>query len=425
MSFSPSSSDRRSRESSPSGSVAEPEEPPVETATDPRFSVRRRLVWGIVALVSAASLGLAGAVRSGLFDAKSDAVGGGSNREPTVRTATARRTTIRLSMEQRGDLDAEVAELASQVTGRVTEIRVDLGDRFQRGDLLVRIDASLAQHQIAEARTQETAADASLQRAEAELAAAEIELERSRKLRAQELISDRELNARSSAVAVARAQVATAQAQRKQAAARVSLLGYEASEARLVAPFDGSVAARYLDPGSLVQPGARVLRLVQQGPLRVEFRVPERDLGHLEVGMPLEVTTQATGEQRFPGKVARRSAEISRVDRSVTVQGVLDTATSQLLPGMYATVHLELGRLENVVVVPNAAVVERELRGGQRTGVYRVDAGVARWQEVTVRGSAGDVAAVTPLAEGAEVITLGPDTLRDGTKVRVAKGDEK
>jgi RND family efflux transporter MFP subunit len=388
---------------------------------DSRGVVRqRRRVWWAAALVSVVALGIAGAARLGAFDAAEDAPDGPAGRVPTVRTAVAKRSSLRLSMEQRGDLDAEVAELSSQVMGRVIEVPVDLGDHFERGSLLVRIDASQAQYQVAEARTQVLSADAALERAEAEQAAAASELERGRKLRAEQLISEEALDARSSAVAVARAQVATARAQQKQAAARVSLLDHEASETRLVAPFDGSVAARYLDPGSLVQPGARVLRLVQDGPLRVRFRIPERDVGHIEPGMPLEVTTQATGSRRFAGKVTRRSSEVSRVDRSVTVQGVLAGETPQLLPGMYATVHLELGQLENAVVVPSAAVVERETRDGPRTGVYRIEKGVARWQDVTVRGSSGDLTAVAPLAIGTEVVTLGPDTLRDGMPVRVA-----
>jgi len=389
-------------------------------SSESRVVAPRRRTWWTVAVVSVAALSLAGAVRLGAFDTGAGESEGQAGRVPAVRTAVAKRSSLTLSMEQRGDLDAEVAELSSQVMGRVTEIRVDLGDHFQRGTLLARIDASQAQHQVAEARTQVSSANAALQRAEAELAAAEVELERGRKLRAEQLISEQDLDARTSAVAVARAQVATARAQQQQAAARVSLLDYEASETRLVAPFDGSVAERYLDPGSLVQPGARILRLVQDGPLRVRFRVPERDVGHVEPGMRLEVTTQATGERRFVGRVTRRSAEVSRIDRSVIVQGVLDAETPKLLPGMYATVHLELGRLEDVVVVPSAAIVEQD---GQRTGLYRIENGVARWQDVVVRGSSGELTAVSPLTVGTEVVTLGPDTLRDGMSVRVAGDD--
>ena len=384
---------------------------------------RRRVWWGVAAL-SLTALALAGATRLGAFDGE----GGDSSptrpgQVPTVRTALAKKSSLRLGAEYRGDLVAEGAELSSQVTGRVMEIRVDLGDHFKKGDLLARIDATQAQRQVAEARTQVSSANAALQRARAELAAAELELQRGQSLHVERLISDQELDARTSAVAVARAQVATAQAQQTQAAARVSLFDYEASETRLVAPFDGAVADRYLDPGSLVQPGARVLRLVHDGPLRVRFRIPERDLSHVAQGMPLEVTTQATGAQRFAGTLTRRSAEVSQLDRSVTVEGVLDADTVKLLPGMYATVHLELGRLDDVVVVPSEAIVERPTREGVRTGLFVVDGDVAKWHNLSVLGSSEDLTAVKPLEPGTMVVTLGPDTLRDGASVRVAEDD--
>ena len=382
---------------------------------------RRRVWWG-VAVISLVASTLAAVAR---LPASSEKNGAGAPRDraPTVRVATAKRASLPLSAEYRGDLDAKAAELSAQVTGRVVEMAVDIGDHFAKGDLLARIDPSEVQHQVAEALTQVSAADAAQQRAQAELAAAQTELERGEKLASQNLLSEQDLEARRSAVAVAQAQVSTAHAQRRQAAARVALYNHEARETRLLAPFDGAVAERYLDPGSLVQPGKRVLRLVAAGPLRVRFPVPERDVGRVEVGMPLEVTTQATGKKRFTGTVTRLAAEVSRLDRSVAAEGVLTEQTPKLLPGMYAIVHLELGRLDGAVVVPSAAVFQRETQSGTRTGVYLVDGSAARWRDVTVKGSSGDQSAVTPLEPGATVITLGPSTLRDGMAVQVAKDE--
>ncbi len=398
---------------------------PVQSAAAPP---RRARVWWSVAVISVVAVVLAVLTVTGVLG------GGGTNeqtasarsgsRPPAVGTAVAQRASLTVTAEHRGETKATVAELSSRVTGRVTEIRVDLGDVFKKGDLLARIDATLAERQAAEARAEVSSGEAALQRATAELAAARVELERGQNLYSERLVSEQELDARRSAVQIAEAQVSAAKAQQKQAAARVALSYQNVTEARLVAPFDGAVAERHLDPGSLVQLGSPVLRLVKKEPLRVSFRVPERDLSHVKAGMPIEVTTQATGPRRFSGVVTRRSAEVGRLDRSVTVEGVLAEETPLLLPGMYAVVHLVLRTLEDVVVVPSAALVERSTPEGESTGVYVVEGTRAKWRDVRILGSAESTTAVEPLNEGAVVITLGPDNLRDGGEVRVA-GDDK
>jgi len=71
------------------------------------------------------------------------------------------------------------------------------------------------------------------------------------------------------------------------------------SRALLLAPFDGAVSERYLDPGAVVQPGTRVLRVVRQGPLRVRFRLTQREVSRVSVGSPIQVTTQSNGAREF------------------------------------------------------------------------------------------------------------------------------
>src|SRR5690606_15262606 len=141
-------------------------------------------------------------------------------------------------------------------------------------------------------------------------------------------------------------------------------------------------------------PGTRVLRLVRRGPLRVRVRVPERDLGRIAVGKELTVTTQATGDRAFPGKVERIAAEVSRLDRTVAVDGVLDAETPELRPGMYAVVSLVLGELVNATVVPSEAIVERA-EADRKQGVFVFDGGKAVFRALVVEGEADGLSAVT------------------------------
>src|SRR5690606_28349819 len=145
------------------------------------------------------------------------------------------------------------------------------------------------------------------------------------------------------------------------------------AQTQVLAPFDGAIAQRYLDPGAIVQPGTPILRMVADGNLRVRFRAPESALSLVDVGQPLTLRTQSTQGETFAGLVTRRSAEVSPVDRSVAVEGELEQKTSRLLPGMYANVTVSAETLKNALVVPNAALVERYRAGQPQTGVYVVD----------------------------------------------------
>jgi RND family efflux transporter MFP subunit len=386
---------------------------------------RRRATWWIVAAISLSALVLASLTGLGAIKRETGR-GSGAGKATTVpvRVAQARQRSMTLTAEYRGELVADAAELAAEVTGRLLEVRVNIGDRFKKGQLLARVDSSQTQRQVAEAQAQTRAAEAERQRVAAELDAARVELNRGLEMFEQQLISTQELDAYKSKVAVLEAQLEASEAQRAQARARIATLGEILADASLHAPFDGAVAERHLDPGSLVQPGKTILRLVQTGPLRIRFRVPERDLGELKPTLPFQLTTQATGTRHFAGKIQRISAEVAREDRSVAVEGVLDEETELLRPGMYAVVWLTLNELAHAVVVPSRALLERPgAQGKIQRGLFVVEAGTAHFRPVTVRGTAGNLSAVAPLQPGKNVVTLGHENLRDGAAVQIVRDD--
>ena len=248
----------------------------------------------------------------------------------------------------------------------------------------------------------------------------------------EELLSDQEYERVSAQLATARANVSASEAQVAQAQARLSLLQQQLDDTRVLAPFDGTVAARYLDRGALVQPGVAILRVVEQAPLLVQFRVPERDLGIISSGVAFEVTTKATGDGTFSGIVRRISGEVTRSDRTALVEGELTTTTPLLRPGMYADVRVALRELDDVQLVPGTAVLDRvDASGRQSFGVFVSERGeassdgetdLARWSEVELLGASGSVSAIrSGLDEGQLVLTLGHAELLDGTPIRVVQ----
>lgn len=379
---------------------------------------RRRRVWLGVALVVAPVVVGAVLLRFGGASAGAEPVAREAEAAP-VRVAAVEKRTLTLRVEYRGELDADAAELAALVTGTLESVAVNIGDPVERGALLARIDPTRAVRAAAEGHAQVKGAVAAIARVDSELGLARVELERAERLATQGLIAEQDLVALRARVRALEAEALTAQATKEQARARVGVLGQTVDETRLVAPFDGAVSERFLDPGALVQPGTRVLRLVRRGPLRVRFRVQERELSRLAVGKAVTIKTQATGDRRFAGTVERVGAEVNRLDRMIPVEAVLEAEQPALRPGMYAVVSLELETLTGATGVPAEAVVTRQ-ESDQQRGVYVVEGDTARFRPVTVTGEAEGLAALRgPVSPGNRVVVIGQQQLRDGARVRV------
>lgn len=326
-------------------------------------------------------------------------------------------------VEYRGELVADAADLAAQSVGRLLEVYKNLGDEVVAGEVLARVDASEGRRLYAEALAQAEAMQATKRRAEAQLALAQAEADRAGRLLAEGIMSEQEALTQRSAVEVLAAEIKTIEAQQAAARARAALFRNQVAESRIVAPFGGAVAERYLDPGATVQPGTQVLRIVASGALRVRFRIPEKDLARVQLGSAFTLTTQATASRRFRGTVERLSAEVSRADRSVAAEGVLSDTSAALRPGMYATLTLYVETLRAQTLIPTAALATRIADDGEQRQRVRVidDEGRVRALDVQVLGSAGNEAAVTGISVGDRVVTLGHEGLSDGARVRVVE----
>lgn len=389
---------------------------------------RARRVWLVVAVLSAAALLLASTAaslgRRGPAGPPVRAEGAGpasrSEKPQPVRVAPVRRDSVPLEAEYRGELVAHVAELAAQGSGRLLEVKKNLGDRFTKGEVLAVVDARETRRLLGEAKAQVGSAEAQMERGRAELEAARVEAKRARGLLSEQLLSEQQTLALEARLPVLEAEIKAADAQRAASASRVLLYQEQLAQARLSAPFDGAVAERHLDPGATVQPGTSVLRLVQGGPLRVRFRASEQHLARLEPGKVLSVTTLGTGAKKYAGVVERISAEVTRADRTALAEGVLDAETADLRPGMYATVRVELGTLEHATLVPSTALMTRVEGGETRQGVFVVKDGRAEYRRVEVLGFHDDDAALGGLDAAETVVVFGQGSLKSGDAVAVA-----
>ncbi len=352
-----------------------------------------------------------------------------------VRAAAATIGNLDLMSTYPGEIVGEVADIAPEVSGVLRQINVRIGDRVQQGQTLAVIDDVNLRNQAQEAGGQLGVAEANERRAQAELLSATAEHVRASELMEQRLLSEQEFDRIEATLATQQANVAASKAQSQQARARLRLLEQQLSDSRVVAPFAGTVSDRYVDRGTLVQPGTPLIRLVQDTELHVQFRVPERDLGNVRVGVPFASTTVATRDQTFGGVVERVAGEVSRTDRTAIVEGRLHEVSDVLKPGMYAEVRVQLEEVIDSILVSSQAVVERVAADGKESvGVFVLydapdatdeETRTAVWVDVDVLGSSeGRTAVRGNLRENDMVLTMGHADLRDGAIVRVVQVEQ-
>ncbi|WP_426959425.1 efflux RND transporter periplasmic adaptor subunit [Muricoccus radiodurans] len=281
---------------------------------------------------------------------------------------------------------------------RVAEVLVEEGDRVRAGQALVRMDEALLRATLGQAEAAVTEAEAALRNARQDLARA-AELSRTGN-------TPRQTFEQREAVALqAQARVASAVARREEVSARLA-------QARIVAPTDGIVSRRSVLPGNVTAAGQEMLRMIRDGRLELDARVPELELAALRPGQPVQVTH---GDRVIMGEVRSLAPTVSAETRLGVVHVALP-ADSGLRPGMFARAEIRPGDAPGLTV-PQASVVFRE----GRPAVFVVQGERVALRPVTIgRRAEGRVEVTAGLTDGERVVASGAGFLSDGDRVRVA-----
>lgn len=340
-----------------------------------------------------------------------------SERPTAVESAPVGVTDLVIEARYAGEVAGSTADLAATVAGEIRRVHVRVGDRVAAGDALVELDDRILRHELEEARATLAAATARIAEARSSARTVRLELERTEPLAADGLVAEQQLDALRTRRDAAETALAVAVADQAQARARVARLEQRLADATLRAPWAGVVALRNVDPGSFVQVGVPLIRLVADDPLWLRFRVPERDLFEVEVGMPVRL--RLPGHARpVTGRISGIAGEVSAGDRLALVEARLGADPGTVRPGQFGDVSVTRRILPDARVVPQAALLERSRELDRETGVFIVLDGRAHWRPVELRGRAGDRAAVAgDLAEGDRVLVMGHDSLVDGAPV--------
>lgn len=253
-------------------------------------------------------------------------------------------------------------QVGAQVSGRITKVFADFNSRVKAGDLLAEIDPTLFGAQIDTNRAQLQAATASVTRAESNLLTTRQRVERAKKLVAEGIGSQADLDTAQGAYDVAVADVAAAKAQVAQITAVLRSSKTNLDYTRIFSPIDGIVISRAIDPGQTVAASfqAPTLFVIAQDlrKMRVLADIDEADVGRLKEGMGAEVSVDAFPGEAFKGTVSQVRYSPLNVSGVVTYAAVIEVENPdvKLRPGMTATVTIRSAEAKGVTRVPNAAL---------------------------------------------------------------------
>jgi HlyD family secretion protein len=352
-----------------------------------------------------------------------------ARRRETVTTVTLQTRDVRRTLVVLGQVRSPSrAGLGAAVAGVAVEVRVEEGARVRAGDALVVLEdreerASVAQAEAALAEVMAAVA-ADVEQGQREVSDAEREAGRLRALLAEGAIPLQRVEQAERRVADAqtrlnalRASVGAAGANATVARARAALEGARARLAltRIVAPADGTVLERRVEPGDAVQPGRVLVVVAADGPTEIVAFPAEENLSRIVEGAHARVSADAFPADTFGAAVTLLGPAVDPAQGTIEVRLAVPEPPPYLRPDMTVSVNLEAGRKTGASVLPVEAV--RGL-GTDAPWVAVVRDGRLQRRDVTL-GLRGD--AFVEVVAGVQVgepVVLGAQTLEPGARVR-------
>ena len=287
--------------------------------------------------------------------------------------------------------------IASEVAGMVREIGFDSGAFVRKGEVLVKLDSSAEEAQLAAAK------------AEADLARAQ--LHRQRSLREANASSPADLDA--------------AEARAKQAAANAAALEATIAKKTIRAPFDGRISIRQVELGQVLASGTAIATLVAVDPIHADFWLPQQALAELKVGMVAKLHSDVFPQASWEGKVTTINPEVDVASRNVRVRATFSNPDGRLRPGMFVNVEVLSPEKRSILIIPATSV----LYAPYGDSVFAVeekkdDPGkgtlIARQKFVRLGERKGDlVEVISGVAKGETIVSSGAFKLRNNASVVV------
>lgn len=247
----------------------------------------------------------------------------------TVSTVRAAYEEWQPSLSAVGSLRAvRGVDLASEVSGLVDTVHFRSGEEVSAGALLVKL---VVQSDLA--RLDALKAEAALAKSVSDRAEKQLE-----------------------AQALSQAQLDTERAKLKVAQAAVLEQQALIAKKSLRAPFAGQLGISAVNPGQYLNPGDKVVTLQQLDPIHLDFALPQGSLSQLKPGMRIDASTDAFPGENFLGQISAIDPVVDAQTRNIRIQATLKNPGRKLLPGMFANINIAAGASKRYLTLPQNAV---------------------------------------------------------------------
>src|SRR6056297_342908 len=297
------------------------------------------------------------------------------------------------------------ATLSTRMMGHVESLPVKIGQKVNKGDLLISINN-------VDLRAKKAQVEASITEATVAFNNAKKDYERFQNLFNENSASQKELDDMTARYEMAKARLEAANQMKNE-------VNSQFAYANIRAPFSGVVTNTYIDEGDMANPGVPLVSVESPGGFEVVAKVAENNISSIEVGTKAQILVK-TFDTIITGKVSELSASAQNTGGQYLMKVLLDKTEAKILSGMYAAVRLEAENESNgktVVTVPSKALVHK----GQLTGVYTLgqdNVALLRW--LRLGDSYGDeVEVLSGLSKGDQYIVSAEGKLYNGVKVSI------
>jgi len=282
----------------------------------------------------------------------------------------------------------ETVVLRSEVAGRIAYLAFKDGETVSKGHTVLKLDAAVQEAELAQAK--------------AELALGQTNFDRSKDLAQRKFVSDSALDQAAANLRVLEAKFQLAKARLDRTVIR--------------APFSGQLGLRNISLGDYVKEGTDLVLLEDVVSLKIDLRLPERYLGRLKKGQPIQVLIDAFSDKTFKAQVEATDIQVDANGRFVLVRGVMANPGGSLRSGMFARASLTLAERKGAVMVPEEAITPI----GNELFVWLAIEGKAKRVKVqTGLRQDGLVELIGDVRGGDQVVIAGQQRLmRDGQEVR-------
>ncbi len=370
-----------------------------------------------------------------------------------VRMADVKAREINRVVETTGTLfPFEEAVISAEIDGKAEEVRFDLGDVVEKGQVLVRINDEEQRLQVQQSeaqlrqsmerlglkteteRVKDIRETPDVRKARADLTEAEQRFKRTQQLVEQNIGAKSELDQASSRYQAAQAAYDSTVNQARNLIqeverfrANMEIQRKRFRDTTVKAPFRALVKERQVSPGQFVRTNTPLFVLVKTDPIRLRIEIPERMAPWIKLNQVVDVSLEAFEGRKFIGKIWRISPTVDQSKRTFVAEAIIDNKAGELKAGSYAKAHVPTSKNERIIVVPQRAVYY--VLGSNKAFV--VKDGVIDARDVKLGDRVDqDVEILEGLAEGERVATSQMVKLDTGTKVTLAvdapkKGQKK